>query len=261
MGLADLECAFLTYGKETGENGTPHLQGYVEFDEPLRFNSVKNMIPRAHLEGRRGTAEEAAQYCWKDDPSPYKRGKLSSERQGKRTDLLRVSLMVENGSGIKDIAKAYPKEIIKYHRGISYLINILKEPEEYRRVKVIVHYGRTGLGKTRRAVKLARKLGGAYRPNLGTKLWWDYYHGQPCVLFDDFDGSYCKYRVLLRLLDGYPEPLDGKVSATSLAEYTVVFITSNLPPREWYSHCDYEPLDRRLTEIWEFQHNVARREK
>lgn len=59
--------SYVVFGREVGENGTPHLQGYVEFK--TRWDLVRctrSFLPRAHFEQRRGTPQEAADYCKKD---------------------------------------------------------------------------------------------------------------------------------------------------------------------------------------------------
>jgi len=38
------------FQEETGENGTPHLQGVIRFKEPVRFTAVKKLNGRAHWE-------------------------------------------------------------------------------------------------------------------------------------------------------------------------------------------------------------------
>ena len=60
-------------GKEVGENGTPHLQGYFEFDNSmkLRISAAQNRIQLLGLEGyhleiARGTAQQSITYCSKD---------------------------------------------------------------------------------------------------------------------------------------------------------------------------------------------------
>lgn len=53
-------------GKEVGEEGTPHLQGYVEFKNAISFNSLKKILKRAHIEKAKGTTEDNIRYCSKE---------------------------------------------------------------------------------------------------------------------------------------------------------------------------------------------------
>lgn len=58
---------YLVFGRERGENETPHLQGFVIFSQRLRLRSVKRHLGnRAHVEIARGTSQQAADYCKKD---------------------------------------------------------------------------------------------------------------------------------------------------------------------------------------------------
>lgn len=52
---------------EIGENGTPHLQGYLETKNPTRLTWFKKRgrMPTAHLEKRRGKKDQAIAYCLK----------------------------------------------------------------------------------------------------------------------------------------------------------------------------------------------------
>lgn len=60
---------YLVFGREIAPvTLTPHLQGFVIFHSPLRLNSVKLQVSnRAHLEVARGSSDEAATYCKKDN--------------------------------------------------------------------------------------------------------------------------------------------------------------------------------------------------
>lgn len=53
------------FGKEVGENGTPHIQGYIEFSKKVRPITAVG-IEAIHWEKRRGTSQEAITYCAKD---------------------------------------------------------------------------------------------------------------------------------------------------------------------------------------------------
>lgn len=54
------------FGKEVGESGTPHLQGYIE--APSRVRPIERFkLPRCiHWEVAKGTREENVKYCSKD---------------------------------------------------------------------------------------------------------------------------------------------------------------------------------------------------
>jgi len=79
---------YIVWGRETGEGGTPHLQGYVIFPAAIRLATVKNRLgsQRFHLEVTRGSPQQAAEYCKKDgDFTEF--GELPAVAQGRRSDL------------------------------------------------------------------------------------------------------------------------------------------------------------------------------
>lgn len=56
----------LACGREVGESGTPHLQGYVRFEKAIKFSGLKKLLPRANLQLRRGSESQASKYALKD---------------------------------------------------------------------------------------------------------------------------------------------------------------------------------------------------
>lgn len=78
---------FIILQLERGENGTPHFQFYLEFEKPKRLMFLKNNLSdRGHYEKRRGSAQQAYDYCSKDDTridGPYQAGEWNPQTPGK----------------------------------------------------------------------------------------------------------------------------------------------------------------------------------
>ena len=53
-------------GREVGQEGTPHLQGYVIMEKKTTLVEMKKLFPRAHLEVAKGSPEQNKIYCSKD---------------------------------------------------------------------------------------------------------------------------------------------------------------------------------------------------
>ena len=67
-------------GREKGESGTPHLQGYVYFKRRLKMSTAKATLGKtARLEPARGTPEQNEQYCSKDGDILLRIGVLRTE--------------------------------------------------------------------------------------------------------------------------------------------------------------------------------------
>lgn len=55
-------------GKEIGEkNKTKHLQGFIKCKNPIRFNSLKKIIPNGHIERMKGNLSQNITYCTKEN--------------------------------------------------------------------------------------------------------------------------------------------------------------------------------------------------
>lgn len=118
---------YLVFGREHGDSGTPHLQGYVIFNSAVRLATVKNRLgsQRLHLEVSRGTPTEAAEYCKKDDDYT-EFGTCPETSQGKRTDLDRFfdwgrEFAEDHGRppSFKEACDAHPSIMCKYPRCLS----------------------------------------------------------------------------------------------------------------------------------------------
>jgi len=65
--IKDLSSSQYIIGEEVGEAGTPHLQGYVEFKNPIDFDKFKIIVPTGHIEKAKGNKKQNFIYCSKDE--------------------------------------------------------------------------------------------------------------------------------------------------------------------------------------------------
>lgn len=113
----------LVYQLETGESGTPHLQGYVEFATRRTLSSAKSYpgLDRAHLEVRRGSKKDAIAYCCKESgrvDGPWIFGDVDSD-SGKRNDLKEVADFIRDGASYDDVFERHPEAVARYPRFVD----------------------------------------------------------------------------------------------------------------------------------------------
>lgn len=64
--IFSFESDWYIFQEETGELGTPHLQGIIKFNKRKRFSEVKKIITEAHWEPTRSVSKSIA-YCSKEE--------------------------------------------------------------------------------------------------------------------------------------------------------------------------------------------------
>jgi len=244
--LSALECVYLVYQKEEGEDGTPHYQGIVGFEQQLRFNAVKSMLPRAHLEVARNV-RASIDYCQKQEgrlDGPWIRGTLPARTQGSRSDLAEIGEKVRAGTSLRQLAEEHFSSVVRYKSGLQAVITLHQPPRDFP-TKVYVFWGPTGTGKTRAAMKFPK----IYKTHAVAKngmLWFDGYDpiDHETVLIDDFYGG-IKWTELLNLTDRYPHLVQTKGGMVQFRPKQIIF-TSNTRPESWYPKMDFAPFKRRL---------------
>ena len=235
---------------EVGDEGTTHIQAYIEWKGPRTFQTMHKMFPRAHCEPRGGTASQARDYCTKVTTAVtgtrWEVGvfKEAGKGRGARNDLEEVTKFLTDGGTVSEAYVAYPAVCARFTRFIDRFANMCAKGRDFK-TKVIVFKGPTGCGKTSRAHD--------EYPDIWTKPpgpWYDSYDGQKHVLLDDFDGksSGISYREFLRLTDRYPMLCPIKGGFVNWKP-DVLVITTNIEPRDWYPCEDFAPLERRLDEV------------
>lgn len=224
---------FIVFQLEEGENGTPHYQGYLELQRTQRLAYLKKLIPQAHFEVRRGTAEQAIAYCKKDEgrlEGPQEYGQVI--KQGERVDVAKFKRMVDEGEMNVAIWDELPLQYLKYYRSIPHLRD-LKMPKRSEKTQVYLIYGPPGLGKTTWVREQLDPNNYWKSPN---NNWWDGYDGQEDVVMDDYK-SWLPWSELLQVMDGNPLLVQIKGDMVQFRAKRL-FITTNFSPREWYGKED-----------------------
>lgn len=231
-----------------------HWQGYVEFHKMMTHRQVKDCLgdDGIHLEKRLGSQQEAISYCTKsktrkEGEVPFIIGKVSVK--GERTDLKKAVEKLKEMT-VQEVIEEDPG-LIRYYRQMEmYKRDIDKPRDRNEELEVFVIIGKPGVGKTKYVYEQDEKVYSVPIEN-GSSIWFDGYHGQKTVLFDDFYGG-IKYHLLLKLLDRYPIKVPVKGGFVEWKPKTI-YITSNQPVHEWYSREDIEALKRRITKSFHFQ--------
>lgn len=244
------ESRFAIVGEEVGERGTPHLQGYIIFKKPYRFDTIKNRhLPRCHIEIAAGSVDSNIRYCSKDGkhrefgerPAPV----------GKTRDELGKSFataITESGrDGMDKWANENPGTW--YFSGHNLFRNhmALQRAIDRPNINVLWIHGEPGVGKSRRAHEMYPN---AYVKEPRTK-WWNGYHLEEEVIIDDFGPGGIDINHLLRWFDRYKCYVENKGGMIPLYAFKFV-VTSNFSPYDVFSfageaHKQLPALERRMT--------------
>lgn len=244
-----IQCNYLIVGKEKGELGTPHLQGYLHFKNPRYFNGVKALLPNeCHIEPAKGSPKQNHDYCSKDGDF-IEIGTLP--QQGKRTDLEKIAQDLSTKS-IEEVTEENPGFALlhlKAMRSFKHELQYIKTTwNEFKPKTVLWFYGETGSGKTRTAMEISR--GRKFWVWNGSLQWFDGINAE-CTLaiLDDFRAIKGEFNLLLRLLDGYPVSVPTKGGFT-IWNPEMVIITTPYDIKSTYQFLDenVDQLLRRVTE-------------
>lgn len=256
--------------------GTKHIQGYVEFDKKMIMNTVKKIFwcSWMHLEARRGTAQQAADYC-KKEHIYEEHGTLSQQRHidagrfghlGAQHGYLGAEAGREaeraRWEAIRSDIMALPFD--KWAE--KYPDIAIKHPNSYKRIKFdslavqpkatldgdlhdanIWIWGKAGCGKTSRVYT---EFPGAFRKP--KNKWWDGYQFEEVVVLDDVvikDGEWMN-GFLRQWADRYGFVAEIKGASAHIRPKRFI-VTSNFSIDEVFAtatDADREAIHRRFKE-------------
>ena len=191
-----------------------HYQGFAVFNRTYRVKGAKSVLgdrTDTHLEPRRGTRQQAREYCRKDGRF-FEWGELNLHTS-KELFKKDINFIKEN----------HPEFYCRYYRGLTLLKS--DKGEIWRDINVKWLWGKPGVGKTRYVME----KNNTYKLDYPYK-WWDGYNDENILLLDDMKNiNDIDRNYLLNLLDGYRMRLETKGGHT-WAKWNEVYITSNNKP-------------------------------
>ncbi len=257
--LLSLFCPdYFCLADEIATTGTFHTHIFIYSKSPIRFSTLKNRFPTAHIEKAFGSAKDNRDYIrkegkWLEDKkaetsvvgSFYEFGLIPSECEERDPKMYKLLQNVKDGLSTTEIIDESPNFAFK-----SRDIDTLREAyraEQYmsqnRKLTVTYLYGATGTGKT----------SGIYKKHPATEICritdyngkngvrFDAYHGQDVLVFEEFN-SQIPIEAMLNYLDIYPLMLPARYTDRT-ACFTKVYITSNIPLNEQYIDVRHNRLE------------------
>jgi len=248
--LKKYKCIYHIMGEEVAPStGTPHIQGYFEFEIEKEKKNLIKAFPRASFRYAVGSGEDNQIYCSKEKKL-FELGTPTKTGRGHRSDLdqLRDDIL-EGKKTVDEITLASPLMFHQYGRTIS-KIEDLRMRKIFRNFMTegIWLYGETGSGKSYEAFK-------DFHPDTHycwkNEHWQDGYTQQETVIIDDFRGN-LPFNELLKMVDCHPNYYCYRRGREPMPFTSKkVIITSPLKPEEVYSNLhfndNFQQFSRRFT--------------
>ncbi len=258
---------------EVATTGTPHTHLFIYSRSPIRFSTLKNRFPTAHIDKANGTVAENRDYIRKegkwagssksetnliDTFEEY--GEVPKPCNESNPDMAELIAEIEEGKLTYDIIKTHPKYAFRIKEVDAIRQMILSDvySKKCRNIEVVYVFGKSGTGKTRGIFKKHHPINicriTSYGKNGGVNF--DHYCGHPVVVFEEF-ASQVPIEEMLNYLDIYPIMLPARYN-DKVACYTTVYITSNLPLDKQYVSIQVEKPEtwkaflRRINKVVEY---------
>ena len=238
INILSLKAQYVIYGEELGESLTPHYQGFCWFKNARTFTTVKNLLPRAHIEKQQGNNEQAIEYCKKE--GKWKETGQAPEIANQKLKWLSIIEQAEDGN-LSAIRLANPRIYLQYLEKLK----SLRKPKKIV-LQTLDHewwYGPTGTGKS-------MKLWAEYPNHFMKQInkWWDGYDNQDVVAIEEWAPKNEVTASSLKIwADRYPFAAQIKNGTLHGIRPLKIIVTSNYTIKECFPNPqDHEPLLRRF---------------
>lgn len=237
----DTPWQYIVYGRERGERGTPHLQGYVYFANKKSFDQVKEILgSQAHVEKQRGPTQRAIEYCKKDgDYTEWGEAPLGPAGQA---DKWKTVISLARTGSMQEIEDRYPAIFLRYHTKLQGLFRA-ERPIILDVLENEWWFGPTGTGKS-------RQLWNHYPQHFQKSLnkWWDGYANEDIVAIEEWSPKNEVTASFLKIWsDRYPFTAEIKGGSLQKIRPKKIIILSNYSIEECFIHeQDRGPIKRRF---------------
>jgi len=234
--VKSIPCRFMVVGREVGESGTPHLQGFVYFENGRSELSIRGLLPRAHVECQKGSNKSAIEYCKKEGDfieigNPPKDGAGANKWK-------EVYVMAKQRKWV-ELAECFPSYWIRYESSLrrqgEYFTGTLGFTDRNK-----WYWGRSGTGKSRKA----REVEPLYLKK--RNKWWDGYDNEDTVLIEEWSPDLKHTAQELKIwADIYSFPAEIK-GGMIVIRPKLIIVTSNYSIEECFDERDIEAVRRRF---------------
>ena len=220
--------------EEAPLTGHEHIHIYCQFNKPIRLSKKKT--EGAHIEKCFGTPEQNVAYIKKEGNIIFEDGELRTNEKTRFAKIKDVLNMT------KEERSELPIQYYNIVNKINYKEdNILKASEAYKNVTVIYYYGKSGVGKTRTALKyITDYLGDTYNEvKYENGFWMGVSNDVDVALYDDFRDTHMKPSEFINFIDYNVHNLNIKGGSIK-NKYKHIFITSIQSPYNIYKNTPEE---------------------
>lgn len=252
--------SYFCMADEIATTGTYHTHIFLLAPSPIRFSTIKNRFPTAHIEKAYGSAKANRAYIlkeghWADTDKAETSvsgtfeewGDLPAEKEEAAPEMFKLIQDLRAGKSVMEIIEDNPKLAFRIREIETLRQAILEEKysAENRALEVTYLYGASGTGKTRGIFEKHDRKSICRITDYGGRngVRFDAYHCQDVLVLEEFH-SQIPISVMLNYLDIYPLTLPARYT-DRIACYTKVYITSNIPLEE-----QYRDIQRYQMETW-----------
>ncbi|SCH18495.1 Putative viral replication protein [uncultured Clostridium sp.] len=246
--LDSMKTIYYCISEEIAKTGTEHIHVFVYTKSPIKFATIQNRFPTAHILFSRGSIAENREYVSKTGKwegtekaktsvkgSFYESGDVPTEAANMSYSE-KILAAIKAGKSNAEIIDDYPSAMYRIRDMDAYRQEVLKETKgkEIRDITVTYLYGKPGSRKIQHIYDRhdIREVFRISANGNGKELMFDDYDGDKVLVLEDFY-SQISINELIKYLDGYPLYLRARY-VNRVACYTDVYLVSDEPLEAQY---------------------------